>query len=134
MKNILDSDDEDEEKPRKEKLRSPEHIIILDDLSTELKNKSITALLKKNRHFKAKIIISSQYLNDLLPESRKQLDYFILFRGHPKKKVEEIHRDCDASIPLDEFYDMYKFATEEPYSFLYVDCVDGAFSGATSTP
>jgi hypothetical protein len=84
-------------------------------------------LLKKNRHFRSKILISSQHLNDLLPEGRKQIDYFILFRGHPMKKIEEIHRDADISIPLDEFYRVYKFATEEPYSFLYVDSASGEF-------
>ena len=124
--NFLDSDDEEEEE-KPPKYRAPEYVIILDDLSTELKSKSITGLLKKNRHFRSKILISSQHLNDLLPEGRKQIDYFILFRGHPMKKIEEIHRDADISIPLDEFYRVYKFATEEPYSFLYVDCASGEF-------
>jgi hypothetical protein len=126
-KTFLDSDSEEEEEEKPPKYRAPEYIIILDDLSTELKSKSITSLLKKNRHFRSKILISSQHLNDLLPEGRKQLDYFILFRGHPLKKIEEIHRDADISIPLDEFYRVYKFATEEPYSFLYVDCTTGEF-------
>ena len=125
-KNPLDSDSEDEVE-RKPKYRSPEYLIILDDLSTELKSTSVTALLKKNRHFKAKIILSSQYLNDLLPAARKQLDYAILFRGHSEKKIAEIHRDLDVSIPVEEFYRVYKFATEEPYSFLYVDTVSGTF-------
>jgi hypothetical protein len=127
-RNILDSDDEEEEaKERPAKYRSPEYIIVIDDLSNELKSTSITALLKKNRHFRAKILLSSQYLNDLLPAARKQLDYFILFRGHPRQKIEEIHRDADVSIPVDEFYDVYKFATEEPFSFLYIDCTTGTF-------
>lgn len=126
MKNILDSDSEEEEE-RPPKYRSPEYIIILDDLSNELKSTSVTALLKKNRHFKAKIILSTQYLNDTAPGSRKQMDYFILFRGHPKKKLEEIHRDADLSIPLEQFSEVYKFATSEPYSFLYIDCTNGTF-------
>lgn len=122
----LDSEDE-EEVERKPKYRAPEYLIILDDLSTELKSTSVTALLKKNRHFKAKIILSSQYLNDLLPAARKQLDYCCLFKGHSLKKIEEVHRDLDVSIPVDEFYRVYKFATEEPFSFLYVDTVSGTF-------
>jgi len=124
---LLDSDDEEEEQERRPKYRSPEYIIILDDLSTELKSTSVTALLKKNRHFKAKIILSSQYLNDLLPAARKQLDYFILFKGHPRAKIDEIHRDASIAIPQEEFYNLYKFATEEPWSFLYVDTVKGEF-------
>jgi len=71
-----DSDDESENKPRKAKYRAPEYMIILDDLSNELKSKSLVTLLKKNRHFKCKVVISSQWLNDCLPESRKQCDVF----------------------------------------------------------
>ena len=126
-KSILDSDSEDEEPKKKEKYQAPEYIFILDDLSTELKSNSIPRLLKVNRHFKSKTIISSQWLNDLHPMSRKQQDYFILFRGHPQKKLEEIHRDASISIPLEEFWKVYKFATEMPFSFLYVDCTTGEF-------
>jgi hypothetical protein len=126
-KSLLDSDSEDEEPKKREKYQSPEYIFILDDLSTELKSNSIPRLLKVNRHFRSKTIISSQWLNDLHPMSRKQQDYFILFRGHPLKKLEEIHRDASISIPLEDFWKVYKFATEKPFSFLYVDCTTGEF-------
>ena len=125
IKSILDDEEEEKEKPPK--YRSPEYVIVLDDLANELKSTSITTLLKKNRHFRCKILLSSQYLNDLLPSARKQLDYFILFRGHPRSKIDEIHRDADVSIPADQFHQVYKFATQEPYSFLYVDCTLGTF-------
>lgn len=114
-------------KKKKSKYRAPEYIIILDDLSNELKSTSVTALLKKNRHFKSKIILSSQYLNDLLPAARKQLDYLILFRGHPDKKLVEVHRDADVSIPISQFQELYKFATKEAFSFLYIDTTTGKF-------
>ena len=126
-KGIFDSDSEDEEPKKKSKYQSPEYIFILDDLSTELKSNSIPRLLKVNRHFLSKTIISSQWLNDLHPMSRKQQDYLILFRGHPEKKLEEIHRDANISIPIEQFWQVYKFATEKPFSFLYVDCTTGEF-------
>jgi len=72
-------------------------------------------------------MISSQWLNDLHPMSRKQQEYFILFRGQPQKKLEEIHRDASISIPLEQFWKVYCFATEKPYSFLYVDRTKGEF-------
>ena len=121
------SDEEEVKKERKEKYQSPEYIILLDDLSSELKSKSLVSLLKKNRHFKAKIIVSSQYLNDMLPESRKQQDYFLIFRGQPKKKLEEIRRDADVGLDEDEFREVYNFATEEKYSFLYVDTNNNSY-------
>lgn len=132
-KNILkfDSDSDDEEtkrkKKKKEKYIAPEYIIILDDLSNELKSKSLVTLLKKNRHFKAKIIVSSQYLNDLLPEARKQMDYFLCFRGQSKKKLEEIHRDADVNLEVEDFIDLYEYATSKLYSFLYIDTNNSEF-------
>jgi hypothetical protein len=108
-------------KPRKPKHRAPEYMIIFDDLSGELKSKTLVELLKKNRHFKSKIIISSQWLHDLLPESRKQIDLFLIFKGFPDEKVLTIWKDCDSSVPFDVFLEVYKNATVKPFSFLYID-------------
>jgi hypothetical protein len=83
---------------------------------------SFLKLLKMNRHFKTKIIISSQYINDLLPQSRKMIDVFMIFKGFSEKKMHEIYRDCDSSLPFDVFYTLYKKATSEnKHSFLYID-------------
>lgn len=118
---VLLLDDSPKKKPKRSKFRSPEWIIVLDDISTELKAKSVNSLLKKNRHLKCKVIISSQYLNDLLPMSRKQLDYVLLFGGHGTKKLEEIYRDVDVSVPFEQFARMYRIATADRFNFLYVD-------------
>ena len=125
-KNILmvdpDSDDEDEPKrKKKEKYIAPEWIIVLDDLSTELKAKSLISLLKKNRHLKAKVIVSSQYMQDLSPESRKQIDTWLVFGSQNREKLEIIYKDADISVPFDEYLKMYEIATEKEYSFLYID-------------
>lgn len=119
---LLDSDsDDDEPKKRKEKFIAPEWIIVLDDLSTELKAKSLVSLLKKNRHLKAKVIVSSQFLHDLAPESRKQIDTWLVFGNQNQEKLEIIYKDADISVPYDKFLKMYEVATAEKYSFLYVD-------------
>jgi hypothetical protein len=118
---------EEEEKEKDSKYRAPEYMIILDDLSTELKSKSLVSLLKKNRHFKSKIIISSQYWNDLLPESRKQLDYILLFKSMPENKLKEIYRDADLSIDYETFLKLYRYSTKEPYNFFYIDCVNDEY-------
>src|SRR3954464_2715806 len=87
------------ETQKKSKHQAPEYIIVFDDLSSELKSPSLLSLLKWNRHYKSKLIISSQWLHDLLPESRKQLDLFLIFKGFPKEKLALIHRDCDSAVP-----------------------------------
>ncbi len=117
-------DDETDGKKKKEKkgkYQAPEYMIIFDDLSSELKSPSLLRLMKFNRHFKSKLIISSQWLHDLLPESRKQIDLFLIFKGFPEKKMEQIYKDCDSAIPFDTFYQIYKKSTEKPYSFMYID-------------
>lgn len=100
---------------------SPEYIIIFDDISDQLKSPSLLKLLKWNRHYKSKVIISSQWLNDMLPESRKQIDLWLVFKGMPLEKLKEIHRDADVSLSLEDFTKIYVVATREPYSFLYID-------------
>ncbi len=108
-------------KKSKSKYLSPEYMIIFDDLSSELKSRSLLSLLKFNRHFKAKLIISSQWLHDLLPESRKQIDLFLIFKGFPEDKLAAIYKDCDSGIPFDMFYAIYRKATKRPHSFMYID-------------
>ncbi|RZI45303.1 hypothetical protein [Candidatus Finniella inopinata] len=114
---------EPETTEKKSKFLGPEWIVIIDDNSNELR--SVSTLLKKNRHLKCKVIISSQYFNDLTPQSRKQLDYIILFKGHSIKKLQEIHRDADLSIDFNDFVKAYELTTEEKFCFLYVDCING---------
>ena len=113
-------DSKKEKKPRKCKYLAPEYMIIFDDLSSELKSRSLLSLLKFNRHFKAKMIISSQWLHDLLPESRKQIDLFLIFKGFPTAKLNEIYKDCDSSVPFETFVKIYKKSTEKPHSFMYI--------------
>jgi hypothetical protein len=111
----------DKKKPRKTPYRAPEYIIVLDDLSDELKKKSVATLLKKNRHFKCKVIISSQWLNDLPPSGLGQMNLVCLFRGFSIEKLGEFHSKARLAIPLQEFIDLYKDATAEEYGFLYID-------------
>lgn len=109
------------EKKKKSRFQSPEYMLIFDDLSSELKSPSLLTLMKWNRHYKSKLIISSQWLHDLLPESRKQIDVFLIFKGFPEKKLEIIYKDCDSSVPFEIFYRIYKKSTKHPFSFMYID-------------
>jgi len=102
-----------------------EYIIIFDDFSIELKDKSVGYFLKRNRHFKSTVLISSQYFNDLSKDSRLQLDLVLLFQNLPDEKVEEVRSDCDINIPKKTFLTIYKQVTEEKYNFLYVNCRNG---------
>ncbi len=111
-------------KPRK---LAPEVIFVFDDMASQLKDPNVTQLLKTNRHYKSKVIISSQYLKDMLPEARRQIDYWIMFGGIPEEKLETIREDADLAVSQPEFSAIYHFATREKYNFLYIDATNGTF-------
>ena len=123
---IIEKYEEKKKKPRRSKI-APEIIFVFDDLGTDLKTPSIDQLLKTNRHFKSKVILSSQYIHDLTPQGRRQIDYALLFGGHSLEKLEIIYRDLDISVPFDQFIEYYKDATKEKYHFLYIDVKDNKF-------
>lgn len=119
---IFGKERDEEGKPKKEyvpKKKAPKHIFIFDDLSPELKH--IDRLLKVHRHFKASVIISSQYIHDLSISSRLQIDVFVTFRGFSEEKMEMVHKSLDLSIPFETLWTIYKQVTEEPYNFLYIN-------------
>lgn len=113
--------------PRKTAYRAPEMIIILDDLADELKRKSVATLLKKNRHFKCKVIISSQWMNDLPPSALGQMNLVCMFRGFSMEKLEEFHSKARLSAPLEKFIEMYKDAVSVEYGFLCIDMDKNTF-------
>ncbi len=113
-----------EYKPKK---LAPLHIFVFDDISQELKNTALLALLKKSRHLKSAVYISSQYVNDLPPQALKQLSYFLCFRSMTRDKLEHIYKMLDLSIDIEKFFDIYDFATKDLYNFLYVDMKNQSF-------
>ena len=120
---IVDEDEEDNDNDKTGKSGKvyPEAIFIFDDIGNELISKTITQFLKTNRHYHPKIIISSQNVNDIHPSARNQIDYWLLFGGHSKAKIEEIHKNASLSIEPEDLLNIYNFATKEKYSFLYID-------------
>lgn len=122
----VDSDDDDKPR-RKPKKLAPEMIFVFDDLGDELRIPSVNQLLKTNRHYKCKVIISSQYPNDLTPQALKQMDYCILFGGHSQDKLEIFFNHYDLHIPFTQFCALYNDATSKKYNFLYIDRNDQRF-------
>lgn len=102
-------------------------MFIFDDMNHELKNKDVAGLVKMHRHIKSKVILSSQWVNDLKPESRRQMDYWILFGGHSREKLEELFPMLDSQYDFETFYAVYQYATSKPYNFLFIDANKDTF-------
>ena len=61
------------------------------------------------------------------PEAIQQLDYVLLFKGHPEAKLLKLWTDCDLSVTFDFFKKLYQHATKDKYNFLYVSTRDEVF-------
>ena len=116
-----------ERKERKPKKLSPEYVFIFDDLGSDLRDKSITQLFKTSRHYKAKVIVSSQYVHDLSNSCIKNLDYTLIFKSFNKEKLLVLFEALDLSIEFEEFEQLYLDATAQPFDFLYVDSRDNTY-------
>lgn len=119
-----DAIEEEKKKKRvyKPKKVAPEHIFVFDDISHQLKHKSVETLLKKARHFKGACYISYQYVNDLTPGSYKQAEFLLAFKSFSRDKLEHVHKHLDLSIPIETLFDLYDHVHKEPgYDFLYID-------------
>ena len=115
-----------EKREKEPKKKAPRFILVFDDLpSTELRNKSVDTLLKQNRHFKSKVIISSQWV-DLNPGARRQIQYYLLFKGINEEKLDELYKNMDLDISYEKLLELYKDATSEKYNFFYIS-TDGEY-------
>lgn len=110
-----------------EPIKIRDWIIIFDDMGNLLKNIEIVNLAKKNRHLQAKIIYSSQYFNDLDPQTRTQIDYLILFPQFTQKKLQEAYKNFDMHVDEEKFFKLYEYATRERFNFLYCDIRKDSF-------
>lgn len=112
---------EEKERKKKEKFRYPSFLFVFDDISSELKSTSYISLLKRARHFKIKTITSTQDLKDIRPDARAQIKYWMIFKGFTPERLQTIFNDMKLNIPFERFLEIYDLATEQQYSFLYVN-------------
>ena len=103
------------------KFKPIEFFIVFDDQSSELRAKSVEKLLKNSKHYKAKIILSSQGISDLTPNQHTQVDYSVLFKGFSHESIHKIYDKLQPRIEYDEFETLYKEITSKNHDFLLFD-------------
>jgi hypothetical protein len=109
IRNLLAKQKEDPEKSV---------LLILDDCLAYLKNKSLSYLSTKNRHYNMSLILTSQYYKKLDPVIRANATHWLLFKTNVEKEKQNVIEDMNAFPKFDEFYNQ---STAEPYSFLFAD-------------
>lgn len=102
---------EKKESKKTKKKFEPEYILVFDDLSDELQSKTISALCKKNRHFRCKVILSTQSVKDIISRTIAQMDYVALFKHLNEESIQTIYERLEPNISFKEFLVMYKDVT-----------------------
>lgn len=123
----------EEAKKPKSKFQPLDYIFVFDDIGDELKDKTIAQLLKTNRHWKSKVIVSTQYITDVAPAARRQFDYWLLFPKLSPQNLNMVRLSAGVPLEEEEFLDLYNQATAERYNFLYVDTQDVTYRHNFST-
>lgn len=113
-------------KKKKPDMIVPEYMFLFDDISSQLRDASVSRLLKIHRHIGSgcNVIISSQYVKDIQPQSAQQIDFFITFKNFSEDRLQHIHKLLDLSIDFEDYLKLYYYATREPYQFLYTNTRD----------
>ena len=127
---ILDTQRKITEECRKKKIKPPQVCICLDDLADrgDLLNKRqggaqgswMTTLATRGRHFGVTWIISTQVLNLCGTVIRKNCRSMCIWRLRNHKEVETLCEELSGVYGKDEIMELYKYATTDPYSFLFV--------------
>jgi len=113
-------------------------IIVIDDLSQEIRNSStIPVLVKANRHTHATVILSSQDVIDFPLQCLSQMQYMLAFSKIPQdpknNRLARLYSSLSLNIPYDIFRALYEEATSsdrpgaKSRNFLFIDQDRGKF-------
>ena len=109
---IVDVDDLDKE---------CQNLIVFDDFVTEKDQDSIIELFTRGRKKNASVIYLTQSYYSTPKDIRLQCNYFMFFNIGSKREVIEIEKDHAIGVTKEEFLEMFKSTTEDPYSFMMID-------------
>jgi hypothetical protein len=98
-----------------------QNLIVFDDFVTEKDQDSIIELFTRGRKKNASVIYLTQSYYSTPKDIRLQCNYFMFFNIGSKREVIEIEKDHAIGVTKEEFLEMFKSATEDPYSFMMID-------------
>lgn len=115
LKEIIQSQKNKDSEDRKHVL------ILLDDCIDYLKkSKVLSSLPAYSRHYLISVIIVSQVFRDSLPmKLRKNCSGYVIGHIYNKSDIDAINQEIGCNY--DRFLEHYQEATNEKYSFLFVD-------------
>ena len=119
------------EECRKRKEPCPEVLICLDDLSDrgDLLGKRaggqaggswMNTLFTRGRHFHCSVFLTTQKLNLISTVIRCNVRSMCVWRLRNHKEIESLCEEMSGVYDAKTVLEMYRYATEEPYSFLFI--------------
>jgi hypothetical protein len=99
-------------------------LLVIDDFAEDrvfMKySKVLHGLYTKSRHFGLSVITATQKYNALAPIVRLNTSSLYIFKLKNMKDIDTFIEEQSALVDKKTLYDIYKIATEEAYSFLFV--------------
>jgi hypothetical protein len=108
--------------PLKNKGKKPRNLLIFDDCMADMPSSTqksvVNRIFTTSRHFKTNVIVTTQKFSKLNTTIRANADYISVWKSNSKHEVETL--EDDINVRKDVFEHVYKYATDEPYSFLHI--------------
>ena len=99
-------------------------LIVVDDFADDVKfsrnSKLLHSLFTRGRHSQISTIVATQKFNALSPIIRVNASDLYVFRLRNYSDLQAFMDEVSAIAPKDVILEMYKLATDEPFSFLTV--------------
>lgn len=101
-------------------------LFIFDDMITDgIMNPHRMGVLEsiavRGRHANVSLIIITQQYMALTSAVRNNSTNTVVFRIRNGDELEKVARENRESLSVDEFFDLYNYATNEPFSFLHIN-------------
>ena len=102
-------------------------LIVVDDFADDVKfsrnSKLLHSLFTRGRHSQISTIVATQKFNALSPIIRVNASDLYVFRLRNYSDLQAFMDEVSAIAPKDVIFEMYKLATDEPFSFLTVKLI-----------
>jgi hypothetical protein len=102
--------------------RKPRNLLIFDDCMADMPSSTqksvVNRIFTTSRHFLTNVIVTTQKYSKLNTTIRANADYISVWKSNSKHEVETL--EDDINVKKDIFEKAYKYATDEPYSFLHI--------------
>lgn len=105
-------------------------LLILDDVTADLKNRDIQQLFKQiiynRRHYRLSVWLLVQTYNSIPLSLRKTITHGIFYKPRNKKEYNAVFQEL-IMLPQDTAEALQRFVFQMPHDFMYLDCETSTF-------